>query len=198
MNSRIFLLLTLLLGIFGPLIGGPKPTKLTPQVKIDTAKDLKGKVVQLFAAKTDRATLLLFTAHDCPISNQYAPEINRISKRFKPLGVRIYLIYTETDLNREDAKKHFHDFGYSCDALLDPEHKLVKYAGATVTPEAALYNSKGKLTYRGRIDNLYPELGKRRYAATEHNLIDALISTLAGKPTKSGNTKAIGCFITQK
>ncbi len=40
-------------------------------------EDINGTQLDLFDPNT-KATLLLFVATDCPISNSYAPEINRI------------------------------------------------------------------------------------------------------------------------
>ena len=39
------------------------------------------------------ATVLLFTAVDCPISDRYAPEVRRLAARFGAAGVRFWLVY---------------------------------------------------------------------------------------------------------
>ena len=49
--------------------------------------------------------------------------------------------------------------------------------------------------YRGRIDDTYFGYGKRRFAATHHDLRDALEAVLSGKPVHERTTEAIGCFI---
>jgi hypothetical protein len=165
---------------------------LPPAVAV---RDLTGGMVQPLAAKGQKATCLLFIAHDCPVSNQYAPEFNRIVRDYAAKGVAFYVVYCEADGKAADAAKHHKDFGYRCPGLLDPKHKLVKQAGATVTPEAAVSDSVGKLAYRGRIDNLYVDFGKPRYAATVHDLRRALDAVSAGKPVPVKTTKAIGCFI---
>jgi hypothetical protein len=53
----------------------------------------------------------------------------------------------------------------------------------------------GELLYRGRIDDGYAALGKKRAVVTEHDLRDALDAIAAGKPVKKAKTKAIGCLI---
>jgi hypothetical protein len=40
-----------------------------------------------------RATVLLFTAVDCPISDRYAPEVRRLAARFGGAGVRFWVVY---------------------------------------------------------------------------------------------------------
>jgi len=167
----------------------------TGAAQAPSVKDLDGKTVQPLAQHGQRATCLLFIAHDCPISNQYAPEFNRIVKAYGPKKVAFYLVYCEADGKPVDARKHYKDFGYTCTGLLDPKHVLVKLAGATVTPEAAVFDSNGHLAYHGRIDNLYIDFGKPRFAATSHDLRQALDAIVAGRPAPSKTTKAIGCFI---
>jgi hypothetical protein len=80
-------------------------------------------------------------------------------------------------------------------ALLDPAHKVVRAAGATVTPEAAVISPSGTLLYRGRIDDLYLDFGKRRREPTKRDLREALDAILTGKKPALRTTNAVGCFI---
>ncbi len=79
--------------------------------------------------------------------------------------------------------------------LLDPKHQLVKAVGVNVTPEVAVITADGKLAYRGRIDDQYPGLGKKRLAPAQRDLRNALNDILAGKPIKAARTEAVGCSI---
>jgi len=143
-----------------------------------------------------KASVLFFVTSDCPISNSYAPEIQRICSEYAPKQVSCSLVYVDPDLTMADVKKHVKEFGYSgIPAILDSTQKLVQAAGATVTPETAVIGASGQVLYRGRIDNVYAALGKRRPAATEHDLRKALDETLSGKPVSVPQTKAIGCYI---
>ena len=143
-----------------------------------------------------KASVLFFITSDCPISNSYAPEIQRICSEYGPKKVSCSLVYVDPDLTQADVKKHVKEFGYSAvPAILDSTQKLVHAAGATVTPEAAVIGQSGRVLYRGRIDNVYAALGKRRPEATEKDLRKALDEVLAGKPVSIPQTKAIGCYI---
>jgi thiol-disulfide isomerase/thioredoxin len=143
-----------------------------------------------------KASVLFFVTSDCPISNSYAPEIQRICSEYRPKHVSCNLIYVDPDLSRADVKKHVKEFGYSgFPAILDTMQQLVQAAGAKTTPEAAVIGPSGQVLYRGRIDNVYAALGKRRPAATEHDLRKALDEVLSGKPVSTPETKAIGCYI---
>ena len=143
-----------------------------------------------------KASVLFFITSDCPISNSYAPEIQRICSEYSPRQVSCDLVYVDPDLTTAAVKKHVQDFGYAAvPAILDSSQKLVKAAGATITPEAAVIGPSGQVLYRGRIDNVYAALGKRRPEATEHDLRKALDEVLSGKPVSTPQTQAIGCYI---
>ncbi len=142
-----------------------------------------------------KAIVLLFIARDCPISNSYAPEIKRIVARYTPQKVAFTLVYADPDTSLAAARQHAKEYGYTCPLLLDPAHRLARRAGATVTPEAAVFAPGGRLLYRGRIDDLYLGFGRRRDAATRHDLRDALDAVLNGWPVPTAKTQAIGCFI---
>jgi hypothetical protein len=143
-----------------------------------------------------KASVLFFITSDCPISNSYAPEVQRICAEYSPKKVSCNLVYVDPDLTIADVRKHLKEFHYSgVPAILDPTQKLVRAAGASVTPEAALIGPSGQVLYRGRIDNVYASLGKRRPEATEKDLRKALEETLSGKAVSTPVTKAIGCYI---
>jgi len=140
-----------------------------------------------------KAAVFIFVGVECPISNSYAPEINRIIKTYKDKGLDFYIVYSDPNLSVDDAKKHAKEFGYTCPALMDPQQKLLKKVNATATPEAAVVDAKGQVLYLGRIDNWYEDFGKQRYAATTHDLRDALDAIAAGKKVATPVTKVVGC-----
>jgi ribosomal protein L35AE/L33A len=143
-----------------------------------------------------KAIVFLFTSTDCPISNRYAPEVRRLADTYGTKGVVFRLIYPNPAETVAAIREHMAAFQYAgaAEALRDPQHALVKLAGATVTPEAAVY-AGGRFAYRGRIDNRYVELGVERPAATQRDLADALSAVLAGKPVAAATTQAVGCYI---
>jgi hypothetical protein len=158
--------------------------------------DVDGHVVDPFrAAEDSRAIVFLFTSVDCPISNRYAPVVQRLHSRFAPQAVSFWLVYPNPAETPEAIRGHVKAFSYPVHALRDPQHHLVRLAKATVTPEAAVYDTRRALVYRGRIDDRYVSLGLERPAATQHDLLDALTATLAGKPVRAASTPAVGCFI---
>jgi hypothetical protein len=143
------------------------------------------------------AGILFFITNDCPIANSYAPEIQRICADYAGRGVSCTLVYSDLTLDDAAIRRHHADFSYpaTIPGIRDTGHKLAKATGATITPEAVMVNRDSKVLYRGRIDNFWAALGKKRRQATEHDLRDALDQVLAGKPIAHPDTKAIGCYI---
>lgn len=168
------------------------PASLPPAVEVS---DVDGAKLRPLPEKGGIMAVFFFIAHDCPISNSYAPEISRIAADYSPKKYRFYVVYTEDDLKAKDAKKHATDYGFICPALLDPKHMLVKRLKATITPEAIVVGEDGKTRYQGRIDDRYIDFGKMRHQAGVHDLRLALDALSANKPVPAAHTKAIGCFI---
>lgn len=157
--------------------------------------DVSGTPRKIFDGKP---TVLVFILHDCPIANAFAPEISRICDAYEKKGVAFYVVHVETDMKTEDAKKHAKDFGYRCPVFIDAKHELVKRAQAKVSPEGAVFAADGTLKYHGRINDLYVDLGKKRHAATTHDLREAIDAVLEGKPVKVAKSEAIGCVIVER
>jgi hypothetical protein len=156
--------------------------------------DLDGRAADPFAGAA-RATVLLFVTTDCPISNAFVPEIHRLCEAYSKQGVHFCVVYADPALPPADAKKHFGEYGFRCAAVSDPKHELVERAGATITPEAAVFLPSGRLVYRGRINDLYIDYGKPRYVPTSHDLRDVLDAVAAGRDVQPRFTEAVGCHI---
>jgi thiol-disulfide isomerase/thioredoxin len=140
--------------------------------------------------------VLIFVSTDCPVSNRYAPDIQRLQRDFAPQGVRFELVYPNPADDAAAIARHLKEYGYPATiGTPDAAHRLAKSVGATITPEAAVLDANRRLIYRGRIDDRFVELGRERSRATTHDLRDALTASLAGKPVAPAKTQAVGCYI---
>jgi peroxiredoxin len=156
-------------------------------------KDIDGIAHHPLAPGEKMASVLFFYLQDCPICNSYVPEINRLAATFTNFA--FYVVQVDPDLKLEAAKQHARQYALRPTVLLDPGHELVRRAAATVTPQAVVIGKDGGIVYRGRIDNLYIEPGKKRSSATSHDLRDALETVQGGHRVKRRETKAVGCVI---
>ena len=139
-----------------------------------------------------RADCSIFVLKDCPIANQYAPELQRIIKRYSPVGVHFKLVFEDSDGTQKSAEEHAKTYGFSIPVVLDTKAKIAKKRGVNTSPSVVL-TANGKDIYVGRIDDLYPRIGVQRPYAKTHDLRDALDAFLAGKAIKVKKTQAVGC-----
>lgn len=158
------------------------------------AIDLDGKPVDLFKDSQGEITVLIFVRTDCPISNRYAPLLQRMSETFAS-GAKFWLVYPDRKTTAQEIRNHLEQFHYKISVLRDPDHSLAHLAKATITPEAAVFDAQGHLLYHGRIDNWYEDAGRARPAATTHELQNAVEAAISGKPSPVATASAVGCYI---
>ena len=191
MSKRGLVLVLLSLGLAASAGGAGGPQ----QSAAETFTDIKGATHRPLDVRGGSAVVLFFLTTDCPIANYYTSQISAIVKDHAARPVRFYAVHVDPELTPAGARKHAEEYGLTCPVLIDVKHRLVKATGATITPEAAVLTPDGKLAYRGRIDDTYVELGKRRVEPGQRDLRDALAAVLTGRPVKQARTMAVGCPI---
>ena len=90
----------------------------------------------------------------------------------------------------DEVAQHARTHGFSFPVLKDPKNVQADVFAAKVTPEAFLFDAKGKLAYHGRIDD-----NREGNAIKSPDLTQALDAVLSGKPAPTPETKAFGCTI---
>lgn len=139
-------------------------------------------------------TVLVFVTTDCPISNRYAPEVQRLARRFAG-KVEFKLVYPIPSDSDAAIREHLKKYGFTMPWVRDTTQAFVKKTGATVTPEVAVIDKSGMVLYRGRIDDRYIDFGRDRPQPTVRDLERSLDAILAGKPVPVKETRAVGCII---
>jgi hypothetical protein len=157
-------------------------------------ENLTGTPIDPLKLSAGRVLVLLFVRTDCPISNRYAPTLERLSEKFHGRA-NFWLVYPDAAESAARIRTHLEEFHFSIPALRDIHHTLVNRAQATITPETAVFDESGRLVYHGRIDNWYEDFGRTRPAPTTHELEDAIRNTLDGKSTAPKHVSAVGCYI---
>jgi thiol-disulfide isomerase/thioredoxin len=138
-------------------------------------------------------TVVLFILHDCPICNSYAPEFGRIATEYRDRGFGFVAAYAETEFSQSDAQKHARDYHLDFSIVVDSNYDLVTKFAVKVAPEAVVCDSEGAVLYRGRIDDLYADVGQRRSAVSEHTLRDALSAIAGGGKPSQKDVPGVGC-----
>lgn len=142
-----------------------------------------------------KGAVLLFTAPECPLCQNYAPAMAELAERMKKADIAVISVVSGTYYSRRESEIFLTEHGIEMDLLMDTAHVLSKKYGTTITPEAVLIDSLGNAMYRGAIDNWAISLGRKRLKPTEHYLSDAVADYLAGREIDPKTTDAVGCFI---
>jgi thiol-disulfide isomerase/thioredoxin len=172
------------------------PAAVPPAASARTLEGRPFDPIDATAAATAPAVVLLFVSTHCPISNRYAPTIEHLARQWAQQEVVTWLVYPDPDDAAAEIRAHLTDYALTLPALRDPDHVLVRRAGARVTPEAAVFRpGESSPRYVGRIDDRVVEFGKIRATATHRELEAAVAATLEGQPAPSPAAPAIGCYI---
>ncbi|MDQ2776006.1 MAG: redoxin domain-containing protein [Acidobacteriota bacterium] len=153
-----------------------------------------GKPVDPFASAA-HARVFIFARTDCPLTHRYAPELQRIWREFSGRGLDFWMVYPDPAETPQGIEADFSQYGFPGKALRDPHHELVARARATVAPEAAVFDTSGRLVYHGRIDDQWIDFGKARPTARVHDLENVLTAVFAGAKLPETETRAVGCSL---
>ena len=157
--------------------------------------DLAGRTQTPLVCGDNVANVMFFVTNDCPIANALAPEIQSIVNAHQKSPLRFLLVHVDPDISKAVAGKHAKDFQLRLPIVLDHHHHLVRRLGISITPEVAVWSNDDGLFYRGRINDLFADLGQKRRAPTSHDLRDALRAVLTHGKLANPRTQAIGCDI---
>ncbi len=157
--------------------------------------NLKNQSTTLAFSPQTKATVIYFLSPECPLCQSYTLTINQLAKTYQNKGIAFVGVVPGKDYSIASILHYKRNYQLSIPLLVDPQLKLTKTLGATITPKAFVISNQQKVLYKGRIDNWAYELGKKRKVITEHNLKDALEALLHHQAIKVTQTKAVGCFI---
>src|SRR5438876_8735801 len=91
-------------------------------------RDTAGTVHTASDWRSHTAIVLFFVAPECPLSNAYVAEMNRIQAAYATRGVLVYAVQADITVSPALATSYARDFHYEFPMLLDPGHALVRLA----------------------------------------------------------------------
>jgi peroxiredoxin len=165
-----------------------------------TLKDTEGKSVKLSDHK-DKLVVLEWFNPDCPyVRNSHTKgSLVDTAKKHASKGV-VWLAVNSNAPGKQgagaernrDARK---EYKLDHPVLLDETGTVGKAYGATNTPHMFVID-KGKLVYRGAIDNSPDgEQGAPQGGKLVRYVEEAIAAVTAGKPVATAETKAYGCGV---
>jgi len=144
----------------------------------------------------DSITVYVFLLEDCIISQNYTDLLNRLAVEYKDKKVGFLGLFPSSFSRDSTIKAFSAKYHIAFPLKTDHYQTMTKKLGVTITPEVAVFDQVNNvLLYRGRINNQYERVGKRRSVPSTSELEDVLKSWANNKPLAFYETKAVGCFI---
>ncbi|MBY0230150.1 MAG: redoxin domain-containing protein [Gemmataceae bacterium] len=145
------------------------------------------------AMKGKKALAVVFLGTECPVNNQYLPELARLAKRYES---KVSFVAVNSNAHDTPTRLLAHAKANKLPfpVLKDPANVVADAFGARRTPEAFVVSPEGTIFYQGRIDDQIG-IGFRRKEPTRRDLAQALDEALAGKRVSLSFTEAPGCLI---
>ncbi len=158
------------------------------------ARDVTGAALDLQTVEPGTVRVLVFTSHECPIANAYAPTLRALAERFRGAPVEWIVVHVDPDLTATAAANHATDYELPGRIALEPTQATARALGVARTPEAAVLTATGAC-YVGRIDDQWRALGARSASASRQDLGDAIAAALAGRAPANARQPGVGCLL---
>jgi peroxiredoxin len=177
----------------GPDLGKPAPlfTAVDSNGKTWSLADLKGKVV-----------IIETTNHDCPYVGKHYNGKNMQDQQREAAAKGVVWLTSASSAKGEQGyvtAAEANQLTTSRDAapaavLLDPQSKIARAYGATVTPHMYIIDANGILVYKGGIDSIASSSVSDIPKAKQYVRV-GLDEVLTGKPVTDSSTRAYGCTL---
>lgn len=139
--------------------------------------------------------VVVFLGQECPVSNTSIPALNWLAAEFSPRGFVFVGAYVDPTADLAALRAHASDYAIGFPTADDRAHRLVRAAGATYTPEVAVFSAAGAKLYGGRIDDRVGDFGAARPAAAHEDLREVLAALASGSPGPFKGKAGFGCSI---
>jgi len=162
--------------------------------RVRRVTDVTGTVQSLRALPDVKAVVLVFLGPECPISQRYIPELNRIATQHGTNAVEFWGVISGPSMQRTQALAFAKEYAIEFPVLFDDAGQLARWLRPTHMPEAFALKPDGDVMYHGRINDWYESPGKPRAVVKHHELRDALTAMLKGKSPPRIFAAPVGCY----
>ena len=158
--------------------------------------DVGGKEVAFKDVMNTKGLLVMFSCNTCPVVHAYQSRTIEVCNYAKSKDIGVILLNSnEGSRDDGDSFNEMKDYAgeqqYNWPYVVDASSVMANAFGATRTPECFLFNTGGKLVYRGAIDD--NQNGPDE--VTRKHLRIAMDEMLQGKDVSVKTTRSVGCTI---
>jgi hypothetical protein len=162
--------------------------------RVRTARDTGGRAHQFGVSSDTKAVVFVFLGPECPVSQRYVPELNRLAAGQGTNGVEFFGVIAGQSMTRTQAAAFVKDYAIQYPVIFDEGLALARWLRPTHMPEAFVLKPDGDRLYRGRIDDWYQSPGKPRAVIQHRELRDAMDAARAGKLPRKFYAPPVGCY----
>ncbi|MCB0408096.1 MAG: thioredoxin family protein [Bdellovibrionales bacterium] len=158
-----------------------------------------GKSYSSKALLNGKPTVVMFICNHCPYVQAIESRLIELGRAYASQVNFIAICSNDATEYPEDAfenlAKRAMEKNYPFPYLHDEDQRVAKLFSAVCTPDLFLYNNKGALIYRGRLDDSWKDLSK----VTKKELEKAIELSLKGECVpESEQNPSMGCSIKWK
>ncbi len=159
-------------------------------------RNVDGETKTIGQVRGERGTLVIFTCNHCPWAQAWEARIVALGNEYRGRGIGVIAINSNdpaqhTEDSFEEMQRRARAAGMHFPYVVDETSNVARAFGATKTPEAFLFDRRGRLVYHGAIDDNAHE----EEHVESRFLRDALAAVVAGEAVPRAETRAIGCSI---
>jgi peroxiredoxin len=164
-------------------------------------KDVRTNEVHTTASLTGpKGLLVMFICCHCPFVKHVEEQLAQLAVDFRNSGVGFVAISSNDAENYpDDAPASLAEqalkLGIIFPYLYDETQEVARAYDAACTPDFYLFDSTGKLAYRGQLDSSRPG---NDIPVTGRDLRAALKAVIAGEPVSADQFPSVGCNIKWK
>lgn len=147
-------------------------------------------------SEAPKARVIALLDPGCPIARYHTLALRQCHEAFSKQGVVFEAHLPNPLVTPKEASAFAKTFQLPFPVHADPSQKKAKALKATIVPEVFVFDADDQLVYRGRVDDTYAGIGKRRPKARVHDLKRTLRALLEGSPISTKRTTPVGCPIT--
>jgi thiol-disulfide isomerase/thioredoxin len=160
-------------------------------------RDLDGKVATSNDFGSAKGLLVAFICPHCPFVRHIRAEFAKAAEDFQRRGVAVIAINSNDvtafpDDDPAGMRKEAREVGYTFRYFFDDTQEVAQAFRAACTPDFFLFDSGGRLVYRGQFDDSRP---KSEIPVTGRDLRAAVDALLAGTPISPTQQPSLGCNI---
>ena len=173
-----------------------RPTLIGRQVANFVLPDHTGTQISLADFDDRQAMVLFFTGTECPISNLYLVELEKIQKDYSQRGLQVVGINSNTGTTAAELTEHRREYKLTIPILADSAQRVADRLGAQRTAEVFLLDRQRVVCYHGRVDDRFGYTFKNA-TPRRRDLRQALDQLLDGGQITVSETAPLGCLITR-